>query len=106
MAVPSTFPAPGGEMADRRLAVQVAVTRAALRELLRLLHRSGAADLVRYADSLEQLAIEQARLGAEADPPEVGRAAVSDDLSALAHLLRTDAVLIAEERDRAAGRVS
>ena len=57
MAVPSTLPAPGDETADRRLAIQVAVTRAALRELLRLLHRSGAVDLVRYADGLERLAI-------------------------------------------------
>jgi DNA-binding FadR family transcriptional regulator len=106
MAVPSTLPAPGDEMADRRLAIQVAVTRAALRELLRLLHRSGAVDLVRYADGLERLAIEQARIGAEADPPEASRAALADDLTELAHVLRTDAVLIAEEQDRDASTVS
>jgi hypothetical protein len=80
-----------------RLAVHVVATRAALRELLRLLHRSGAIDLAQYADNLERLAIECSRIGAE-EGPEASPAAVSEDLTNLAHVMRTDAVLIAEEK--------
>jgi hypothetical protein len=82
-------------MSDR-LAVQVVATRAALRELLRLLHRSGAIDLAQYADRLESLGIECSRIGAE-EGPEASPAAVSEDLTNLAQAVRTDAVLIARE---------